>query len=756
MTDYSKQTWADGEPGGTPISAARLAHMEDGIDLAHVELDAHLIDEANAHAASAVSFAPASGVAATNLQGAVVELATDLTELDSDFTAHVVDGVDAHDASAISFSPTGVVPDTNVQDALETLAVGLVQSGNLSLANHSAMIRYRERLATVKTKPVDIVFIGDSWIEGFGANPDENRWIERAIKRLQNFHNAPGVGSRMYIPARHAGTAEVYEQRWTYTGGINLDQVDDPFADPIESANSYGLGERGARFTDLLHSMETVVEDTDRIWIFWTRRTTGTSFQVLIDGVVVDTIDTNGALLGGRVWDSGAITRDEHTIRIRPLASVGAPTPDCVIEGMMAFAGDGGTPVYQGPQVGQGIRGWDGGHGGYRAMDYQTGEWSRALRYIQPALVVLSLGGNDANKGRTTSQYDTELRAVIAKIRADSAPENPSICLVRYPKIEGATYDWDAFKDVQDQVASDLGLAIFDNERYIPQPVDTPTDFYVDTIHPTDAGHGVNASSFMVELHGGDLPEWRTDGDIITTPGPAGPEGPQGDVGPEGNPGPVGGTITTSAFLLPTGVIGPTTGPFQLPSGSPGGTKAQAMRSVDGGASYILHTVAVVLTDAIDVQFDPFTLQSVDNITGFAIVMQAWHDGNASNQVYTLSINPEDTVIGTFNVPRGEANSFDTNRQTYSVTTRLKSALAGGLDLRFSPSNTADQRISYIAAEVTFSAPTALPVVTSLPAASVALRGQMQTLKGATGATDTLYVCLRGADGNYSWVAVAP
>lgn len=32
---YTPQTWNDGAAGGTPLSAARLTHMEDGIDDAH-------------------------------------------------------------------------------------------------------------------------------------------------------------------------------------------------------------------------------------------------------------------------------------------------------------------------------------------------------------------------------------------------------------------------------------------------------------------------------------------------------------------------------------------------------------------------------------------------------------------------------------------------------------------------------------------------------------------------------------------------
>lgn len=37
---YNEQVWQDGEVGGTPLSAARLNHMESGIDAAHNEVDA--------------------------------------------------------------------------------------------------------------------------------------------------------------------------------------------------------------------------------------------------------------------------------------------------------------------------------------------------------------------------------------------------------------------------------------------------------------------------------------------------------------------------------------------------------------------------------------------------------------------------------------------------------------------------------------------------------------------------------------------
>lgn len=40
MTLYTKQTWVDGSAGGTPVSAARLSHIEEGIRVAAEEVTA--------------------------------------------------------------------------------------------------------------------------------------------------------------------------------------------------------------------------------------------------------------------------------------------------------------------------------------------------------------------------------------------------------------------------------------------------------------------------------------------------------------------------------------------------------------------------------------------------------------------------------------------------------------------------------------------------------------------------------------------
>lgn len=50
---YTKQTWADGSAGNTPLSATRLTHMEDGIDDADERLTVHVGRTDNPHGTTA-------------------------------------------------------------------------------------------------------------------------------------------------------------------------------------------------------------------------------------------------------------------------------------------------------------------------------------------------------------------------------------------------------------------------------------------------------------------------------------------------------------------------------------------------------------------------------------------------------------------------------------------------------------------------------------------------------------------------------
>lgn len=76
----------------------------------------HLTDSP-AHAAADISFTPAAGIAATEVQAAIVELVNDAATA---LLGHVSDTT-AHDATAIVFAPYGGISATDVQNAIEQM-----------------------------------------------------------------------------------------------------------------------------------------------------------------------------------------------------------------------------------------------------------------------------------------------------------------------------------------------------------------------------------------------------------------------------------------------------------------------------------------------------------------------------------------------------------------------------------------------------------------------------------------------------------
>lgn len=85
---YTPQTWQNEPSTLTPLSAARLGVLEDGIDDAHTLIDGHVADTAGAHAASAISFTPAGSVSAVTVQAAIEEVASEAGGSHPDLATH--------------------------------------------------------------------------------------------------------------------------------------------------------------------------------------------------------------------------------------------------------------------------------------------------------------------------------------------------------------------------------------------------------------------------------------------------------------------------------------------------------------------------------------------------------------------------------------------------------------------------------------------------------------------------------------------
>lgn len=106
--------------GTTSSVQGQITAAQSAADAAQADIDAHIADTSDAHDASAISSVPSGNLAATDVQGALDELQSDIDTRtkEVDFQAHLEDPSDAHDASAISVNPVGNLLSSDVQSAL--------------------------------------------------------------------------------------------------------------------------------------------------------------------------------------------------------------------------------------------------------------------------------------------------------------------------------------------------------------------------------------------------------------------------------------------------------------------------------------------------------------------------------------------------------------------------------------------------------------------------------------------------------------
>jgi lysophospholipase L1-like esterase len=348
-------------------------------------------------------------------------------------------------------------------------------------SNAVALQQWRSALADRANHPADVVVVGDSITEGYFV-ADADRWISRLRAHLQATNPAGVAGGEGFIPAWHVGrridsTVPVWSQRWTLNG-FSDDWVD----------TGYGLGRRALVFDDARQTASITVR-ADRVWVAYTEGPGRGLVRVTVDSGLPVLIDTKAAVIrSGRIWDSGPLPTGAHTVTVAAV-----PGNTAVLDGIMAFQGDGGS----GANRGRGVRVWDGGHGMYASREFADGMayWAQGFDVISPDLVVIELGVNDEFFDRTPGALRTNLTRIVDGIRqqsrASGAPD-PSIAFTSlWAPGHRPAADWEPYRAATLAAAADRGCAVLDAWSELRQAPSKPTTdgLFIDTIHPNPAGH---------------------------------------------------------------------------------------------------------------------------------------------------------------------------------------------------------------------------------------------------------------------------
>lgn len=141
-TDYITGRYVGSMSGNTSTGLeVTITGAASGVDVVVQggSVAAHEADPTAAHAASAVAFTPSGTVAATNVQAAIVEAATDAAAA---LTGHVTNPTGAHAATAVAFTPAGTIAATTVQaavlEAATDAAAALTAHTTAATAAHAA------------------------------------------------------------------------------------------------------------------------------------------------------------------------------------------------------------------------------------------------------------------------------------------------------------------------------------------------------------------------------------------------------------------------------------------------------------------------------------------------------------------------------------------------------------------------------------------------------------------------------------------
>lgn len=376
------------------------------------------------------------------------------------------------DASAVAgkLDATTAAATYAPKAGLTTAAATGVYVQRYPKAKASAVSTFHSALAARQKTPVDWVQIGDSITEGQGATARDFRYASRSRDLLRSIYPTPGVpGGTNYRTANPIVSSYPRDPPGAYT-----------------SDTRFGLGKRSVQLAAGTPLVFTENGTSFKIGAF---RDTGTgTFSYSIDGGTAVNVNTAGTHVGEFLTTISGLTAGQHTVTINLVSGY------VLINGLYVYYGDETA----------GVRTYESGHFGWKASDFistpsggTATDWLTSVTNIQPQLVTIALGANDA-VSQSAATYKANMQTLIANVRA-AITTAPSIVLVAMgARSDTLNEPWANYvQAMKDIAAADSAIDVLDLTTILPAVSGAPAGWYADTVHPSNKGHNEIARALV-------------------------------------------------------------------------------------------------------------------------------------------------------------------------------------------------------------------------------------------------------------------
>lgn len=402
---------------------------------------------------------------------------------------------------------------------------GRTATGTASVQRQPVLEPWFDAARSSGDEPATVVVLGDSVSEGYGLTGHlERRWVDQLQRRLRErlTPDCPTTpagwhGTSSVVPAAYRGRGMLQPRRT----GVTRDVLD---AGPGGRSLSLAPG-----------ATLTWVVDAREVDVGYRTSPGGGTLRLEVDGAVAKGAARLPSGTAGpaeeterRVWRSGDLGPGSHRVRAVNASPAGGGA--VTMTDLRPYRGDRDrcAHVLDASRSGVSLR-----------FVVERPAYLDDTLALDPDLLVVPLGFNDARAGQTPADFRVSLRRLVAEVR-ERGYDGPVLLVGLFEPASGAlTDEWsDYLRGMQGTARASTGVSYLDLSAVLP-PVDgAPDGVYVDGLHP-----GVTGMTLIADAMAGVLTPRQT------------PRAPSATT-PAATPPPV--TSPTTPPVTPTGGLATT------------------------------------------------------------------------------------------------------------------------------------------------------------------------------------------------------